>query len=98
MTAERRSQLRSIMKRAHWQHRDRPEVSFAEHLRASWAHHKALAAFYAQTAAAPVGSLRKVCFKSPIISPVERAVRRSGNRYARVEAADRSRLTTALGI
>jgi hypothetical protein len=98
MNPARRNELRSIMKRAHWQRRELPEVSFAEHLRASWAHHKELAAFYAKTAATPASEIRKVCFKSPIVSPVERAVRRSGNRYARTEAADRSRLTTVLGL
>lgn len=76
MTTARRAQLRSIMKRAHWQRRERPEVSFAEHLRASWQHHKELAAFYAQTAAAPAGSLRKVTIKSTV-----RAGERSGRFY-----------------
>lgn len=97
MAPAQRNTLRSIMKRAHWQRRERPEVSFAEHLRASWAHHKKLAAFYAKTAATPAHQFRLVTFASPIVSPVERALRRSGNRYARTEAADRSRLTSRLG-
>lgn len=78
MNAERRNQLRSIMKRAHVVSRERG-LSMSAALVESWAHHKALWAFYAQTAAAPVGSLRKLRFKSTVRTSHERGGQFYGN-------------------
>ena len=79
MTAERRQNLRTVFSRAWMLRREDASLSMADALKASWAHMKALWAFYAQTAAAPVGSLRKLRIKSTVRTNGERGGNFRGN-------------------
>lgn len=94
MTDARRAQLRSIMKMAWSFFRSEPGRGFADCLRGAWMFIRNMDAF-AKKARWGRGRKRRVCFNSLIASPVEKAVR--SDPYARTEARDRSRLTSALG-
>lgn len=94
MNAQRRNQLRSIMQMAWSFLRSEPGRAFADCLRGAWKFIRNMDAF-AKKARWGRGRNRRICFKSPIQSPVDNSLR--GTAYARTEAADRSRLTSALG-
>lgn len=93
MTNARRTQLRSIMTMAWSFFRSDPGRGFGDCLRGAWKFVRNMDAFAKRASWGK--RRRKVCFNSPIQSPTDNSLR--GTAYSRTEAADRSRLTSALG-